>query len=200
MHWRKPNIFPSTTFENRFLLSTRCLNCIHGWIEFRIRSAHLSAPNAYTKRLFSRSFRFFSKNCKQPREREMKERCLSQRITMQAAARKKTLKTETKNLKDGMPIFPIHNLVFFFSVARFSGARCSWYCFHPVFVLHLVNQLLSSTSNARWKRNPFCSCLFVLRSRCTWFVFSEPEDYAFFMYWKYVSGWCLFNRHIGRVC
>lgn len=50
----------------------------------------------------------------------MKERCLSQCIKMQAA--KKTLKTETKNLKDGMPIFPIHNLVFFF--LRRSFSRC----------------------------------------------------------------------------
>lgn len=100
---------------------------------------------------------------------------------MQAA--RKTLKTETKNLKDGMPIFPIHNLDFFFLRRSFSRCTLQLLLFsssfrassgEPIIVFYFERKMETKTR--------FVRAFLALRSCCTWFVFSETGDYAFFMY------------------
>lgn len=157
--------------------------------EYRIRSqCHLSEhpKKKHEKRI--KLFSLFLMSSKQSIKNGKKEKCLSQcmwRCRQKVFPNKEEI---VENLKDGMPIFPIHNLVFFSAML----------VLHPNLIWLWTNYCLQLRTNARCKQTRLRSSSLMRcdalgsSSSSSWNI----EDYAFLkMYCEYKLGWwCLFNR------
>lgn len=111
--------------------------------EYRIRSqCHLSEhpKKKHEKRI--KLFSLFLMSSKQSIKNGKKEKCLSQcmwRCRQKVFPNKEEI---VENLKDGMPIFPIHNLVFFSAML----------VLHPNLIWLWTNYCLQLRTNARCKQ------------------------------------------------